>query len=70
VTRTSTGLVFGCGLFVAAVVGLVILNQTLSTQITRQLPQFATDSVLEPLLRTVPNAHHLIVWARELAHAE
>jgi putative ABC transport system permease protein len=42
VTRTSTGLVFGCGLFVAAIVGLVILNQTLSTQVTRQLPQFAT----------------------------
>jgi putative ABC transport system permease protein len=42
VTRTSTGLVFGCGLLVAAIVGLVILNQTLSTQITRQLPQFAT----------------------------
>jgi putative ABC transport system permease protein len=42
VTRTSTGLVFGCGLLVAVIVGLVILNQTLSTQITRQLPQFAT----------------------------
>jgi putative ABC transport system permease protein len=42
VTRTSTGLVFGCGLLVAAIVGLVILNQTLSTQVTRQLPQFAT----------------------------
>jgi hopanoid C-2 methylase len=27
-------------------------------------------SVLEPLLRTVPIAHHLVVWGRELAHAE
>ena len=42
VTRTSTGLVFGFGVVVAFVVGLVILNQTLSTQIMRQLPQYAT----------------------------
>lgn len=42
VTRTSTGLIFGFGALVAMVVGLVILNQTLSTQITRQLPQYAT----------------------------
>jgi putative ABC transport system permease protein len=42
VTRTSTGLVFGCGVVVAVIVGLVILNQTLSAQVTRQLPQFAT----------------------------
>jgi putative ABC transport system permease protein len=42
VTSTSTGLIFGFGVIVACVVGLVILNQTLSTQITRQLPQYAT----------------------------
>jgi heterocyst specific transport system permease protein len=41
-TRTSTGLVFGFGVIVAFVVGLVILNQTLSTQILRQLSQYAT----------------------------
>jgi putative ABC transport system permease protein len=41
-TATSAGLVFGFGVGVAFVVGLVILNQTLFTQITRQLPQFAT----------------------------
>jgi putative ABC transport system permease protein len=35
-------LIFGFGVIVAIVVGLVILNQTLSTQITRQLPQYAT----------------------------
>ena len=42
VRRTSTGLIFGFGVIVAFVVGLVILNQTLSTQITQQLPQYAT----------------------------
>src|SRR5262249_54201496 len=42
VTRPSTGLIFGFGAIVAVAVGLVILNQTLSTQITRQLPQYAT----------------------------
>jgi putative ABC transport system permease protein len=42
VTRTSTGLIFGFGVIVAIVVGLVILNQTLSAQITRHLPQYAT----------------------------
>ena len=42
VTNTSTGLIFGFGVIVAVIVGLVILNQTLSTQITRQLPQYAT----------------------------
>jgi putative ABC transport system permease protein len=35
-------LIFGFGAIVACVVGLVILNQTLTTQITRQLPQYAT----------------------------
>jgi putative ABC transport system permease protein len=41
-TRTSTGLIFGFGVIVAVIVGLVILNQTLATQINRQLPQYAT----------------------------
>jgi putative ABC transport system permease protein len=41
-TSTSTGLIFGFGVIVACVVGLVILNQTLATQITRQLAQYAT----------------------------
>jgi putative ABC transport system permease protein len=41
-TQTSTGLIFGFGVIVAWVVGLLIVNQTLATQITRQLPQFAT----------------------------
>jgi putative ABC transport system permease protein len=41
-TRTGTGLIFGSGLIVAIVVGIMVLYQTLATQITRQLPQFAT----------------------------
>ena len=39
--KTGTGLIFGSGLIVAFVVGIMILYQTLATQITRQLPQFA-----------------------------
>lgn len=41
-TRTATGLVFGSGLAISFVVGIMVLYQTLATQITRQLPQFAT----------------------------
>jgi putative ABC transport system permease protein len=41
-TRTGTGLIFGSGLIVAVIVGVMVLYQTLATQITRQLPQFAT----------------------------
>lgn len=40
-TKTGTGLIFGSGLVVAFVVGIMILYQTLATQIARQLPQFA-----------------------------
>src|SRR5207237_6239654 len=41
-TRTGSGLIIGSGLIVVYVVGLMVLYQTLATQITRQLPQFAT----------------------------
>src|SRR4029077_14152290 len=41
-TRTATGLIFGSGLVVSFVVGILVLDQTLAPQITRQLPQFAT----------------------------
>ncbi len=41
-TRTSTGLIFGSGLLVSFIVGTMVLYQTLSTQVSRQLPQFAT----------------------------
>jgi putative ABC transport system permease protein len=40
--ETSTGLIFGFGAVVAFVVGMAIVNQILSTQILRQLPQYAT----------------------------
>ncbi|HEY3911829.1 MAG TPA: FtsX-like permease family protein [Stellaceae bacterium] len=41
-TRTSVGLIFGSGLLIAVVVGIMVLYQIVSTQIGRQLPQFAT----------------------------
>ncbi len=40
-SRTSTGLVFGFGVIIAFIVGLIILYQTLATQVTRNLPEFA-----------------------------
>jgi putative ABC transport system permease protein len=40
-TKTGTGIIFGSGLIVAFVVGIMILYQTLATQLSRQLPQFA-----------------------------
>jgi putative ABC transport system permease protein len=42
VNNTSTGIIFGFGVVVAVIVGIVILYQTLSAQIGRQLPQYAT----------------------------
>ena len=39
---TSTGLIFGFGAVVALIVGMIILYQMLATQISRDLPQFAT----------------------------
>jgi putative ABC transport system permease protein len=41
-TRTSVGLIFGSGLLVSLIVGLMVLYQTLATQIARNLPEFAT----------------------------
>ncbi len=41
-TRTSVGLIFGSGLIISFVVGIMVLYQTLATQIARHLPQFAT----------------------------
>jgi putative ABC transport system permease protein len=41
-TRTSVGLVFGSGLLISFVVGIMVVYQTLATQVSRQLPQFAT----------------------------
>jgi putative ABC transport system permease protein len=41
-TRTSVGLVFGSGLIISFIVGIMVVYQTLATQVSRQLPQFAT----------------------------
>jgi putative ABC transport system permease protein len=41
-TRTSVGLIFGSGLIISFIVGIMVLYQTLATQIARHLPQFAT----------------------------
>lgn len=41
-TRTATGIIFGFGVVVSIVAGMAILYQTLATQVTRQLPQYAT----------------------------
>ncbi|HWD60679.1 MAG TPA: FtsX-like permease family protein [Stellaceae bacterium] len=41
-TRTSVGLIFGSGLLVSLIVGIMVLYQTLATQISRHLPEFAT----------------------------
>jgi putative ABC transport system permease protein len=41
-TRTSVGLLFGSGLLVAFIVGIMVVYQILATQVARQLPQFAT----------------------------
>jgi putative ABC transport system permease protein len=41
-TRTSVGIIFGSGLLISFVVGTMIVYQIVSTQVGRQLPQFAT----------------------------
>lgn len=41
-TRTAVGLIFGSGLIISFIVGIMVLYQTLATQISRYLPQFAT----------------------------
>jgi putative ABC transport system permease protein len=41
-TRTSVGIIFGSGLLISIVVGIMIVYQIVSTQVGRQLPQFAT----------------------------
>jgi putative ABC transport system permease protein len=41
-TRTSVGIIFGSGLLISLVVGIMIVYQIVSAQVGRQLPQFAT----------------------------
>jgi putative ABC transport system permease protein len=59
-TRTSVGLIFGSGLLIAIVVGIMVVYQIVSTQVSRQLPQFATlkaigyaDSALAAVVATM-----------------
>jgi putative ABC transport system permease protein len=66
-TRTSVGLLFGSGLLVAFVVGIMVVYQILATQVSRQLPQFATLKAIgyadRSLARTVVAMALLIVFA-------
>jgi putative ABC transport system permease protein len=41
-TRTSIGVLFGSGLMISFIVGVMVVYQILATQVGRQLPQFAT----------------------------
>jgi putative ABC transport system permease protein len=41
-TRTSVGIIFGSGLLISLVVGIMIVHQIVSTQVGQQLPQVAT----------------------------
>jgi putative ABC transport system permease protein len=66
-TRTSVGLIFGSGLLISFVVGIMVVYQTLATQVSRQLPQFATLKAIgyrdRSLDRTVITISLLIVIA-------
>ena len=57
-TRTSVGLVFGSGLLISVVVGVMVVYQIVSAQVSRQLPQFATLKAADRLqgreLRQLP----------------
>jgi len=41
-TKAPTGVIFGFGVIISLVAGTIILYGTLATQVTRQLPQYAT----------------------------
>ena len=41
-TRTSVGVLFGSGLMISFIVGVMVVYQILAAQVGRQLPQFAT----------------------------
>ena len=42
VTKTSVGIIFGFGVFVALLVGIAIVYQVLSSDISSRLAEFAT----------------------------
>jgi len=66
-TRTSVGIIFGSGLLISLVVGVMIVYQIVSTQVGRQLPQFATLKAIgypdRSLVATVSAMSLLIVIA-------
>jgi len=66
-TRTSVGIIFGSGLLISFVVGIMIVYQIVSTQVGRQLPQFATLKAIgypdRSLVTTVGAMSLLIVIA-------
>jgi putative ABC transport system permease protein len=66
-TRTSVGIIFGSGLLISFVVGIMIVYQIVSTQVGRQLPQFATLKAIgypdRSLVATVGAMSLLIVLA-------
>lgn len=66
-TRTSVGIIFGSGLLISFIVGVMIVYQIVSTQVSRQLPQFATMKAIgypdRSLVGTVGAMSLLIVIA-------
>ncbi len=66
-TRTSVGIIFGSGLLISFIVGIMIVYQIVSTQVSRQLPQFATMKAIgypdRALAETVSAMSLLIVIA-------
>jgi putative ABC transport system permease protein len=66
-TRTSVGIIFGSGLLISLIVGIMIVYQIVSTQVSRQLPQFATMKAIgypdRSLAGTVGGMSLLIVVA-------
>lgn len=76
--QSSTGLVFGFGVIVAFIVGLVILNQTLSSEINRNLPEYATlkamgytdrdiAGIVGALALTIAAIAYVIAWLAAIA---
>jgi putative ABC transport system permease protein len=65
-TRTSVGLIFGSGLLISVVVGIMVVYQIVSTQVSRQLPQFATLKAIgynDSALATTVAAMSLLIVA-------
>jgi len=76
--QSSTGLVFGFGVIVAFIVGLVILNQTLSSEISRNLPEYATlkamgytdryiGGIVGALALTIVAIAYVVAWLAAVA---